>query len=101
MPLQYSLNLIDHDRWISTGYKREFSWGLVLDAKSKRLGYWRVAEYDPNDDLKGGCYEFSIEKSGPAIVSEEFAFLDSQINRGLALSNFVAKISNWLNEKKI
>lgn len=92
MLLPYEINLINHDRWISTGYKRDFSWGLVLDGTAKELGFWRVVRYNPNLDTDGGCYEFSLEKTGPTIVSEEFAFLDSRVSRGIALSNFVAKI---------
>ena len=99
MPLPYKINLIDHERWVSTGYKRAFSWGLVLNEAAKELGFWRVVRYNPNLDTEGGCYEFSLEKTGPAIVSQEFAFIDSEINRGIALSDFVAKISDWLKDQ--
>lgn len=101
MPLPYKVNLIDHERWVSTGYKRSFSWGLVLNEAGKELGFWRVARYNPNLDIEGGCYEFSLEKTGPAIVSEAFSFLDSGISRGMALSDFVAKISDWTTNQKI
>ncbi|GAA6198329.1 hypothetical protein NBRC116598_37740 [Pseudophaeobacter arcticus] len=99
MPLPYKINLIDHDRWLSSGYKRTFSWGLVLNEAGKELGFWRVARYNPNLDTEGGCYEFSLEKTGPAIVSEEFALLESRISRGVALSDFVAKIADWLRDQ--
>lgn len=96
MPLPYKINLIDHERWVSTGYKRDFSWGLVLSESGEELGFWRAVRYNPNLDTEGGSYEFSFEKAGPAIVSEEFAFLDSEVSRGMALSRFVAKISDWI-----
>jgi hypothetical protein len=99
MPLSYQVNLINYERWVSTGYQRGFSWGLVLDGTAKELGFWRVVRYNPNLDTEGGCYEFSLQKTGPAIVSEEFSFLDSQVSRGIALANFVAKISDWLKEQ--
>lgn len=95
MPLLYRINLIDHDRWVSTGYNRSFAWGLVRNKRGKELGFWRVVRYNPYLDTEGGCYEFSLEKNGPAIASEEFSFLDSEINRGAALSEFVAKILEW------
>ncbi len=101
MPPPYKINLIDHERWVSTGYKRSFSWGLVLNDAGQELGFWRVVQYNPNLDTEGGCYEFSLEKTGPAIVSQEFAFLDSEINRGIALSEFAAKISDWLKAQKL
>ncbi len=94
MPLPYKINLIDHERWISSGYNRSFAWGLVRNASTKELGFWRVVRYNPNLDTEGGCYEFSLERTGSAIVSEEFSFLDSEINRSAALSEFVAKIEN-------
>lgn len=95
MSLPYRISLVDHDRWVSTGYNRSFAWGLVRNSAGKQLGYWRVARYNPNLDIEGGCYEFSLEKTGPAIVSEEFSFLDSQISRGRALSEFIDKILSW------
>lgn len=100
MPLPYKINLTDHERWIATGYERAFSWGLILDEHSEELGFWRVVRYNPNSDTEGGCYEFSLEKSGPAIVSEEFNFLDSEINRGAALSEFISEISEWIRNQK-
>ena len=99
MPLPYKINLINHARWVSTRYERGFSWGLVLDGAGEELGFWRVVRYNRNLDTEGGCYEFSLEKSGPAIVSEEFAFLDSRVSRGIALSDFVAKISDWVKQQ--
>lgn len=96
LPLPYKVNLIDHERWISTGYARAFSWGLVLSDEAKEIGFWRVVRYNPNVDTEGGFYEFSLVKTGPAIVSEEFVFLDSEVSRGRALSDFVAKISEWI-----
>lgn len=101
MPLPYTINLIDHERWVSTGYNRSFAWGLVLNHAAKELGYWRVARYNPNVDTEGGCYEFSLGKTSPAIVSEEFSFLDSEVNRGAALPRFVAKISEWEKRQKL
>lgn len=100
MPLPYKINLIDHDRWISTDYERGFSWGLVLNDEANELGFWRVVRYNRNLDLEGGCYEFSIEKTGPAIVSQEFNFLDSETNRGAALSEFVSDILAWTRTRK-
>ena len=99
MPLPYKINLIDHERWVSTGYERAFSWGLVLKGAAKELGFWRVVRYNPNLDTEGGFCEFSLEKTGPAIVSEEFTFLDSEISRGRALSDFVAKISDLIQDQ--
>lgn len=98
MPLPYRVNLIDYERWVSTGYKPAFAWGLVLDQTGNELGFWRVAQYNPNLDTEGGYFEFSLERTGPAIVSEEFAFLDSGVSRGIALSDFVAKILDWAND---
>ena len=95
MPLPYRINLIDHDRWVSTGYNRSFAWGIVRKKMRKELGFWRVVRYNPNLTDEGGCYEFSIKKTGPAIVSKEIAFLDSGLHRGLALSEFVDKILQW------
>lgn len=95
MPPPYKINLIDHDRWVSTGYNRSFAWGLVVTDTAQEIGFWRVVRYNPNMDTEGGCYEFSLEKTGHAIVSEEFSFLDSEISRGRALSDFVAQILNW------
>ncbi|WP_162933098.1 hypothetical protein [Roseovarius sp. EL26] len=101
MHLPYKINLIDHERWISTGYNRSFAWGLVLNDAAKELGFWRVVRYNPNLDTEGGCYEFSLEKTGPAIASEEFSFLDSEVSRGAALSDFVAKILKWEKRRKL
>ncbi len=95
MQLSYEINLIDYERWVSTGYNRSFSWGIVRNKEWKPLGFWRVVRYNPNLDTEGGCYEFSLQKSGRAIVSEEFSFLDSETNRGAAQSEFVAKILDW------
>lgn len=100
MPLPYKINLIDHDRWVSTGYNRSFAWGLVVTDAAQELGFWRVVRYNPNLDTEGGCYEFSVEKTGPAIVSEAFSFLDSEISRGGALSEFVAQILKWEQRRK-
>lgn len=100
MRLPYKINLIDHDRWVLTGYNRSFAWGLVMNDAAKELGFWRVVRYNPNLDMEGGCYEFSLEKTGPAIVSKEFSLLDSEINRGAALSEFVAEISAWQKGRK-
>lgn len=100
MPLAYRINLIDHDRWVSSGYNRSFSWGLLRDKTGKELGFWRVVRYNPNLDTNGGCYEFSLTKAGPALVSEEFSFLDSEVSRGAALSEFVAGILNWDESQK-
>ena len=95
MLLPYKISLTDHDRWVSTGYNRSFAWGLVVTDAAQELGFWRVVRYNPNLDTEGGCYEFSLEKSGPAIVSEEFSFLDSEVSRGRALSEFAAQILKW------
>lgn len=100
MPLPYKINLIDYERWVSTGYKRDFSWGLILNQTGEELGFWRVVRYNPNLDTEGGCYEFSLEKSGPMVISQEFAFLDSEVSRGIALSSFVAEISDWVVAQK-
>lgn len=100
MPLSYRINLIDHERWISTGYNRSFAWGLVKNKAANDLGFWRVVRYNPNLHTEGGCYEFSLEKTGPAIVSETFSFLDSEVSRGGALSKFVTKIENWEMRQK-
>ena len=100
MPLPYRINLIDHERWVSSGYNRSFSWGLVRDKAGKELGFWRVARFNPNLDTEGGCYEFSLTKTGPALVSEEFSFLDSEVIRGAALSEFVAEILKWNESQK-
>lgn len=94
-PLQYKINLVDHERWVSTGYARPFAWGLVQNSAGHDLGFWRVVRYNPNLVTEGGCYEFSLEKTGQAIISKEFSFLDARISRGLALLEFVAKISEW------
>ena len=99
MLLPYEINLMDHDRWLSTRYNRSFAWGLVLNDAANELGFWRVVRYNPNMDTEGGCYEFSLDRNGPAIVSQEFSFLDSEINRGAALSEFVLKILKW--EKRV
>ncbi len=101
MPLPYRINLIDHERWVSTGYNRSFAWGLVQNKTAKELGFWRVVRYNPNLDSEGGCYEFSLQRTEPAIVSEEFSFLDSEVSRGAALSRFVAKISEWAENQKL
>ena len=101
MSLPYKINLINHERWIASRYNRGFSWGLVRNKEGKELGFWQVVRYNPNLDMEGGCYEFSLEKSGPAVVSEEFSFLDSATNRGMALSGFVAKVSDWLEDQKL
>lgn len=101
MPLPYKINLIDHERWISTSYNRSFAWGLVKAKAGTDLGFWRVVHYNPNLDTEGGCYEFSVTKTGPAIVSEEFSFLDSEVSRGAALSEFVAKIQKWKSTRNV
>jgi hypothetical protein len=100
MPLPYRINLIDHERGVSSGYNRSFSWGLVRDKAGKELGFWRIARYNPNLDTEGGCYEFSLTKTGPALVSEEFSFLASEVSRGAALSEFVAEILKWDESQK-
>ncbi len=100
MPPCHRIILVDHDRWVSTGYNRAFAWGLVRNAARKELGFWRVVRYNPNLDTEGGCYEFSVERTGPAIVAQDFSFLDSQISRGRALSAFVAKILEWQESPK-
>ena len=101
LPLPHSIDLIDHDRWVSTGYSRSFSWGIVRNKAGKELGFWRVVRYNPHLDTAGGCYEYSLEKTGPAIVSENFSFLDSDVSRGAALSQFVDKILQWENAKNL
>ena len=101
MSLPYRINLIDHPRWVATGYNRSFAWGLVRNKAAKELGFWRVVRYNPNLDTEGGCYEFSLERTGPAIVSEEFSFLDSEVSRGAALSEFAAKILAWEQRQKL
>ena len=101
LPLPYRINLIDHERWVSTGYNRSFAWGLVINEVGKELGFWRVVQYNPNLDTEGGRYEFSLEKSGPTIVSEEFCFLDSEVSRGAALSELVGKILKWERRQKL
>ena len=53
MPLQFKINLIDHDRWVSTGYNRSFAWGLVVNDAAQELGFWRVVRYNPNLDTEG------------------------------------------------
>ncbi len=97
LPLPRKITLIDHDRWLSTGYNRSFAWGLVKNEVRADLGFWRVARYNPNLETEGGCYEFSLERRGPAIVCEEFSLLAFEVSRGVALSKFVAKISEWEN----
>jgi len=101
MHLQFEINLIDYERWVATGYKRAFSWGLVLNKNALVLGFWRVARYNPNMDTEGGCFEFSLEKTGAAIVSQKITFLDSGVSRGRALSDFVAEISTWVEGQKL
>ncbi len=100
MPHPYRINLVDHERWVSTGYSRSFAWGLVQNPAGEQLGFWRVVRYYPNLDTEGGCYEFSLERIGPAIVSEGFSFLDSQISRERAHAEFVAKILEWQGSPK-
>ena len=101
MPLPYPINLIDHERWVSTSYNHSFAWGLVKNSAGTDLGFWRVVRYNPNQDTEGGCYEFSRTKTGPTIVFEEFSFLDSEVSRGAALSEFVEKILAWEKGQKL
>lgn len=84
-----------HDEWMRSGYSLGKAGGDVITRDGEVLGVWRVVEYDPEADDKGGRYEFILDGQDIVKFSEEFAFLDLRASRGLALSTLTRAIKEW------
>lgn len=95
MSLNYLINLEGHDAWLESGYASDLAGGDVITRDGEFLGIWRVVEYDPKADDKGGRYEFVIDGEDRIEFCEEFAFLDYRVSRGLAFSNLARAIREW------
>jgi hypothetical protein len=95
MDLIYPINFVGHDEWMESGYSLGLAGGDVITRDGEFLGVWRVVEYDPEADDKGGRYEFILDGQDVVKFSKKFAPLDSGINRGLALSNLTRAIKEW------
>jgi hypothetical protein len=95
MNLIYPINFVGHDEWMDSGYAIEFAGGDVITRDGEALGAWRVVAYDPDADDEGGRYEFVLDGQDVVKFSEDFAILDSRINRGLALSDLTRAIKEW------
>ena len=95
MDLIYPINFVGHDEWMNSGYKLGLAGGDVITRDGEVLGSWRVVEYDPEDDDKGGCYEFVLDGRDVIFLSEKFANLDYRISRGFALSTLTRAIRDW------
>ncbi|WP_343081437.1 hypothetical protein [Ostreiculturibacter nitratireducens] len=95
MDLIYPINFVGHDEWMESGYALNLAGGYVITRDGEVLGKWRVVAYDPEADDEGGRYEFTIDGQAGALFSEDFAFLDYRISRGLALSNLTRTIKEW------
>ena len=95
MDLIFPINLVGHDEWMNSGYSLDLAGGDVITRDGDVLGNWRVAEYDPEDDDKGGRYEFLLDGQNVVLLSENFANLDYRISRGLALSTLTRAIREW------
>lgn len=93
--LIYPINFVGHDEWMNAGYRLDLAKGDVITRDGEVLGNWRVAEYDPEDDDKGGRYEFILHGQDVAMLTEEFANLDYRISRGFALSTLTRAIREW------
>lgn len=95
MDLIYPINFVGHDEWMNAGYRLDLAKGDVITRHGEVLGNWRVAEYDPEDDDKGGRYEFILHGQDVAMLTAEFANLDYRISRGFALSTLTRAIREW------
>ena len=95
MELIYPINFAGHDEWMKCGYAFDNARGDVITRDGEVLGSWRVVEYDPEADDKGGCYEFVLDGQDTALLSEKFASLDSGMSRGRALSGITRAIIEW------
>ncbi|OUS08011.1 hypothetical protein A9Q96_04575 [Rhodobacterales bacterium 52_120_T64] len=99
MDLIYPINFVGHDEWMESVYALNLAGGDVITRDGEVLGKWRVVAYDPEADDEGGRYEFVIDGQDDVKFSEEFAFLDSRISRGLALSKLTRAIKEWHDTK--
>lgn len=95
MDLIYPINFVGHDEWMESGYALNLAGGDVITREGEVLGKWRVVGYDPEADEEGGRYEFILDGQAGIEFSEEFAFLDFRVSRGLALSNLTRTIKEW------
>lgn len=95
MDLIYPINFLGYDKWIESGYALNLAIGDVITRDGEVVGKWRVVEYDPRTDDAGGRFEFIAEDQTGITLSEEFAFLDYRISRGLALSNLTRAVKQW------
>ncbi len=80
---------------MESGYALNLAGGDVITREGEVLGVWRVVAYDPDDEDKGGRYEFVLDGQDVVSLSQDFALLDSRISRGLALSNLGRAIKEW------
>lgn len=95
MDLIYPINFVGHDDWLNAGYSLGLAGGDVITRDGEVLGSWRVVEYDPEDDDKGGRYEFILHGQDVAILAEVFANLDYRGSRGFTLSTLTRAIREW------
>lgn len=95
MDLMYPINFVGHDEWMESGYAFNFASGDVITQDGEVLGKWRVVEYDPEADDRGGRYEFIVDGQADIMFSEGFAHLDYRISRGFALSQIIHEIKEW------
>nr|WP_321444597.1 hypothetical protein [uncultured Cohaesibacter sp.] len=95
MNLIYPINMMGHDEWLNSGYDPRLSYGDVITRDGEIIGSWRAIDYDPDDELSGGCFEFIALGEDTAKFVEKFAALDSRLSRGFALSTLTRTIREW------
>jgi hypothetical protein len=100
MELPYLINFQGYDDWVGGEYAPSLAQGEVITRDGEIIGTWRVADYHPEaaDDPsldQSGRYEFIAKGHVTPMFAESFAFLDSRMSRGVALSNISRTIGDW------
>lgn len=95
MDLIYSINFVDHDVWMDSGYEPKLAHGDVITRDGEVLGSWRVVDYDHEDEYSSGRFEFTLDGENIVKFAEGFAMLDVRTSRGFALSNLTRTIKEW------
>ncbi len=87
MELTYPINFV--------GFENGDVSGEVITRDGEFLGNWTF-EKDEAEDT--GAFHFTVDGESEPLFTEGFAFLDSRLKTGLALSTICRSIREWLEE---
>ena len=90
MELTYPINFV--------GFENGDVSGEVITRDGEFLGNWTFTKDEAKDT---GAFHFVVDGESEPLFSEGFAFLDSRLKTGLALSTICRSIREWHEESDL